>query len=193
MLLRILLSVSILLLVAAGSLLIRVLKSSKAADDLRRRGVLEHNLGEDVLWSRGGVKAPSGISRRSFIPNVVTGIAALYLFKSAARAANVTTVADTKKDPPPPKHSDSGSPSQAIRADVPHSDARKADVPHSDAASAQRRTLAQNHSDARRPDVPHSDAASAPPPKHSDARRSDVPHSDASAAPPPKHSDAANA
>jgi hypothetical protein len=187
MLVRILLSVLILFLVAAVSLLIRILKSSKAADDVRRREVLQHDLGDDVLWSRGGgAKEAPGISRRTFIPNVATGIAALYLFKSAARAATSATLADTKNDPPPPKHSD------AHQSDVPHSDARKADVPHSDKAGARRPMLAQNHSDARRSDVPHSDKASTPPPKHSDARQSDVPHSDARKADVP-HSDAAGA
>jgi hypothetical protein len=187
MLVRILLSVLILFLVAAVSLLIRILKSSKAADDVRRREVLQHDLGDDVLWSRGGgAKEAPGISRRTFIPNIATGIAALYLFKAAARAATSATLADTKNDPPPPKHSD------ARVADVPHSDARKADVPHSDKAGAQRPMLAQNHSDARRSDVPHSDKASTPPPKHSDARQSDVPHSDARKADVP-HSDKAGA
>jgi hypothetical protein len=192
MLVRILLSVLILLLVAAVSLLIRVLNRQKlqsptAVDDNRRREVLQHDLGDDVLWSRGGgAKEAPGISRRTFIPNIATGIAALYLFKAAARAATSATLADTKNDPPPPKHSD------ARVADVPHSDARKADVPHSDKAGAQRPMLAQNHSDARRSDVPHSDKASTPPPKHSDARQSDVPHSDARKADVP-HSDKAGA
>ena len=182
MLVRILLSVLILLLVAAVSLLIRVLNRQKlqsptAVDDNRRREVLQHDLGDDVLWSRGGgAKEAPGISRRTFIPNIATGIAALYLFKSAARAATSATLADTKNDPPPPKHSD----------------ARVADVPHSDKAGAQRPMLAQNHSDARRSDVPHSDKASTPPPKHSDARQSDVPHSDARVADVP-HSDKAGA
>ena len=188
MLVRILLSVLILLLVAAVSLLIRVLNRQKlqsptAADDNRRREVLQHDLGDDVLWSRGGgAKEAPGISRRTFIPNIATGIAALYLFKAAARAATSATLADTKNDPPPPNHSDRAATpppkkhsdaatdvphSDARVADVPHSDARKADVPHSDKAGAQRPMLAQNHSDARRSDVPHSDA-----------RRTDVPHSD---------------
>jgi hypothetical protein len=198
MLVRILLSVLILFLVAAVSLLIRILKSSKAADDVRRREVLQHDLGDDVLWSRGGgAKEAPGVSRRTFIPNIATGIAALYLFKSAARAATSATLADTKNDPPPPKHSDRAAtppPKKHSDAatDVPHSDARVADVPHSDKAGAQRPMLAQNHSDARRSDVPHSDKASTPPPKHSDARQSDVPHSDARKADVP-HSDKAGA